>query len=907
MNKRGVDGKMVGNGKSKSSTTLSSRLSSRVFLLLVGLMVMSVGTYPLLMVGSTLMTSTVFSENSSTVDVFQSTRNALKQEGDSTLTSGAHNVTNQIIIQNDADFSFLAGMYGWQGNGSASNPYIIENIEIVGRSNYSDFTGLITINNTRSFFIIRNCILRDFQAYYASGIYLENVSNGEIYNCEIYNINGMYGAGIRIMNSTFIDVYDVYAHDNYEAGVDIQSYSQFIDVYNSTFTQNGIGVQVGGFSHAVSVFSNDIYSNNLTTSAVNFGIGAYSVTQIWIENNKIWDHRGAGIFFDNVNVSTIISNDLHSNSLDLIQGAIHVQYSQDTTIQDNYIHQNWYYGVSLSSAADVVLIGNTIHSSGNSGIFIGTGVNYATNPPSQWINITGNVISASSGYGLEVFDAMNVFVYNNSFIQNGVSHDSQFYVEYSGLLPSIDLLYNYWDDWVTPDADLDGIVDIPYHGMTYYGLDPLLNDSFPVTWPHPISIPDHFVIPALFIHPNSSASILSGTVIVDWRLGFDSQYHLVYYDLYISSDGGVTWLLVAMNLTDQSYSLDTTAYPNGNNYLLRLVTHDWYGFQAESISNYFSIDNVASHSLTDPVIFYPSVGDVVNGTVTVQWNASIDSLGHLVLYDLYYSDDNGFNWYIIASGLGTTSFDWDTTGLMDGNVYMLMVNAYDGTGLNALYVMPGTFTINNTQSGGSVTPHTLSQPYFIYPSGGETLSGVVTIEWNSSIDSLGHLVYYSLYYSNDDGNTWASLTIDTTSTSFSWDTTQVADGPTYVLRLIATDYAGLQVETWSGVFGINNSASSTTTTPTTPPTSTTTIITTTPPDTTTTTTTNITTSTTTTSSSSPNTSGSSTNGTTTSDSNNATTVNAPTVVTPSFSLPLVILSMLVFTLTTVIIRKKRVG
>ncbi len=91
----------------------------------------------------------------------------------------------------------------------------------------------------------------------------------------------------------------------------------------------------------------------------------------------------------------------------------------------------------------------------------------------------------------------------------------------------------------------------------------------------------------------------------------------------------------------------------------------------------------------------------------------------------------------------------------------------------------------------SLSVHYLTSPAFIFPSGGELLSGIVTIYWMSSIDTWGYLVSYSLYYSNDSGVTWNLLVMDLTVTSYDWQTGGVLDGSNYLLKVEAISSGGL--------------------------------------------------------------------------------------------------------------------
>ena len=73
-----------------------------------------------------------------------------------------------IIILSDADFPGIAS----SGNGTKSNPWIIENWEING----TGYSNCIYIEDTTEFFEVRDCYLHDSD----TGIYLYNVQNGNL-------------------------------------------------------------------------------------------------------------------------------------------------------------------------------------------------------------------------------------------------------------------------------------------------------------------------------------------------------------------------------------------------------------------------------------------------------------------------------------------------------------------------------------------------------------------------------------------------------------------------------------------------------------------------------------------------------------------------------------------------------
>ena len=104
--------------------------------------------------------------------------------------------------------------------------------------------------------------------------------------------------------------------------------------------------------------------------------------------------------------------------------------------------------------------------------------------------------------------------------------------------------------------------------------------------------------------------------------------------------------------------------------------------------------------------------------------------------------------------------------------------------------------------------HFQSIPVITFPDGGETLSGVITLQWTAVIDSYSHSVTYSVYYSSNAGATWILLETGITSTSYNWDTTTIPDGLSYLIKVVATCSRGLTAEDLSGgTFAIQNALS----------------------------------------------------------------------------------------------------
>jgi len=86
-----------------------------------------------------------------------------------------------------------------------------------------------------------------------------------------------------------------------------------------------------------------------------------------------------------------------------------------------------------------------------------------------------NHIEDATDYGLKAASETEfIEITRNEFINNGVS--VQVYDE--GINNTF--IYNYYDDWVSPDADSDQIVDVPY----------AIDGNAPDEDPYPLAVPD---------------------------------------------------------------------------------------------------------------------------------------------------------------------------------------------------------------------------------------------------------------------------------------------------------------------------------------------------------------------------------------------------------------------------------
>ncbi|MFX0124007.1 MAG: BMP family protein [Candidatus Hodarchaeota archaeon] len=132
-----------------------------------------------------------------------------------------------------------------------------------------------------------------------------------------------------------------------------------------------------------------------------------------------------------------------------------------------------------------------------------------------------------------------------------------------------------------------------------------------------------------------------------------------------------------------------------------------------------------------------------------------------------------------------------------------------GIGTPSMYLLVNWSPDGNTRKQWIPFWHELAPPSFTTSLAGKTLSGVVEISWMEAKDSMDHERGYDLFYSPDNGKTWIKLE------SRFWDTTTVADGSDYLLKLVTTCSEGFYVEiVTEKTFSIQNDITPTTTTPT---------------------------------------------------------------------------------------------
>jgi parallel beta-helix repeat protein len=282
-------------------------------------------------------------------------------------------------------------------------------IEIKGNEDFDlyNFSGSGTVDNP---FIIEGYDIESTETF----ISVEHTDKHfHIRNNKFNGLNSFYG-GIMFYNVTNGQFYD---NDFFQTRIGMTN-SHNISIYRNEFHDySSAAINYGGF-FGISTFINIV--ENIITNC-NYGIWVEpGVSNSSIINNTITNNGERGISFTGFN-STIMDNIIsnHDIGLDMWE-------SKNNFIINNSINDN--------------TIGLSIYENSVENAFF------------------YNSFKQNQGYALKVYSNWNVFS-NNSFENNNKLMFSQALANGSN-----NLFYsNYWSNWLGPDDDSDGFVDIPYH------------------------------------------------------------------------------------------------------------------------------------------------------------------------------------------------------------------------------------------------------------------------------------------------------------------------------------------------------------------------------------------------------------------------------------------------------------
>ena len=546
-----------------------------------------------------------------------------------------------IKIVNNSGFL----LYGFSGNGTSENPYLIENYVIRNGS-----STLISISNTNLSFIVQNNILDGITGDY-DGIYLNNVINGQIINNSISNCFTGIFLNLAQNNNLFKNKIENCLRYGIKFSNSDQNYISSNEVYFTYY-----GCYLDSFSSENSIINNSI-SDNLNSGIYIRGISSLSV----ISGNIINNNSIHGISIHHGCVATkIINNNITNNEV-----GIFLAGTPSNNISANFIFFNQYGIQILESTFYTLITKNLFFENYEYGLFLG---NEVSMEPVEY----------------------SIIMWNN-FINNNLEGTSQAFdqLRVDGLESKNTYIFNYWNEWSSPDINLDGIVDYPYiiDGSNIQDLYPLSDRSSFST--HILSKPKIYI-------PYFNDEYEDITI--KWKPAIDSFGYSVSYSLYISSNNGNTWMEIIADSFELSYHWNASLFEFGC-YRLKIVATSEGGLSTEALTGNFPLK--MDHILSSPQFISPINENSLSNIVTIQWTPAIDNCFYLITYNVSYSADGGSTWTLLTSEQNITSFSWNTSTVDNGDNFKIKIVAISSGGLVNSTISNDTFTIYNKLSNPS--------------------------------------------------------------------------------------------------------------------------------------------------------------------------------------------------------------
>jgi len=251
-----------------------------------------------------------------------------------------------LNIDGNIDFHQNALDYNFTGDGSLSDPYVIENYII-----YATIGHGVHIKNTNLHFIIRDVTVNDgkLNSYY--GFYFENVTNGFLEDNIAHN--NLYGIYIKNSFNNTLIANTVVGNTN---GVTLNC------SYFNLFSANIITDNRHGFS-LESSYNNTIYDNEVTDNTY---LGFYlssSHNNTFTENTATGNLNGFTLSYSDLN--TFTNNTANNND----QHGFRLLSSHYNKLIENSASFNQKYGIYLEESTFNVITGNILEDNGIGAIY----------------------------------------------------------------------------------------------------------------------------------------------------------------------------------------------------------------------------------------------------------------------------------------------------------------------------------------------------------------------------------------------------------------------------------------------------------------------------------------------------------------------------------------------------------
>ncbi|MFW9779671.1 MAG: nitrous oxide reductase family maturation protein NosD [Candidatus Heimdallarchaeota archaeon] len=380
-----------------------------------------------------------------------------------------YNYHPPIKIEGNWEAVSTATNENWPGNGTLASPYVIQNYNITTRPSMDWGDVLIGITDTDLYFIIRNCFLKGgyigIRLDNASGVQISNnvlinnyasvelssVGKNEILNSSIIECRGngvflLYSGKSSIRGNKFSDILGT-AISLWNSGGSIISHNIIASIWG-----DGISLRTSGNN---TIINNVLLNRGITIS----GSSISDFIQNLVDNNTLngkflvymQNLDGVTVPMDAAQVAMVNCTNiiLESRYLSNVSIGALVAFSSGIEIVRNVISNNIRIGISLINVTKCVISDNIIILNHGDGIKLYKSTDCL---------ITNNTFTQNVQRGISLFYSQGNSITWNKFIENSRGTVSQAFDDSNRNT----FAYNYWNDWISPDLNQDGLVDLPY-------------------------------------------------------------------------------------------------------------------------------------------------------------------------------------------------------------------------------------------------------------------------------------------------------------------------------------------------------------------------------------------------------------------------------------------------------------
>jgi len=345
-----------------------------------------------------------------------------------------------IRINSNSEFASMVASWGWPGDGTPGNPYVISGYDI----DATGYPNAIYVGNTTVHFVVRDCFITNSSV---AGIELYNCVNGTLINNSCSNNDyGIYlysSSSNTISNNTcgFNSEYGILlyisSNNNTISNNTCSSNTQYSIILssssNNTLNNNTCLDNQWGIVLTASSNYNTL-NNNTCNSNTQYGIYLYSSSSNTLITNTCSSNNDYGIYLNSSSSNNTISNNICSNSY--YYGILLYISSNNNTLINNTCSNNWAgiylctlsnnnivsnnncsnndYGIYLYSSSDNTISSNNCGFNSNFGIHLNSSSNNNT--------LNNNTCSNNYYYGILLYISSN----NNTLINNTCNSNTQY-------------------------------------------------------------------------------------------------------------------------------------------------------------------------------------------------------------------------------------------------------------------------------------------------------------------------------------------------------------------------------------------------------------------------------------------------------------------------------------------------